>query len=77
MPTKNNNITVHKCIFGEQAKKVLEAINVISQKNSLSAGDTKAIILLAEVYDVLANPVQENHKLHQGIGSNTCHGECQ
>lgn len=69
MARKNNCISVHKCIFSEQARKVLEAINSISDSNSLSACDTKAIRLLTEVYDVLANPVQENDELLQGVGN--------
>ena len=61
MVIKNNQITVHKCIFEEQARKVKDAIKDITQKDSLSAGDTQAIRKLSEVYDVLSNPVQETN----------------
>lgn len=32
MALKNNQITIHKCIFSEQARKVKEAIYEISKK---------------------------------------------
>lgn len=60
MERKNNKITIHRCIFAEQARKVKEAIVEISKKDSLYASDTQAIRKLTEVYDVLSNPVQEN-----------------
>lgn len=63
MARKNNEITIHKCIFTEQAKKVKDAILEISKKDSLYASDTKAIRILTEVYDVLSNSVQENDGL--------------
>lgn len=65
MPGKDNNVTVHKCIFSEQARKVKEVINHITQKDSLSAGDTQAIRKLTEVYEVLSNPIRENDRLYQ------------
>ncbi len=67
---KNNQITVHKCIFEEQARKVKDAIRDITQKDSLSAGDTQAIRKLSEVYDVLSNPVQESCGLYQAVDRN-------
>ena len=42
------------------AEKVKEAIGLITEKDSLSAGDTKAIRILTDVYDILLNPVKEN-----------------
>lgn len=77
MAVKSNQITVHKCIFVEQARKVKDAISDISQKDSLSAGDTQAIRKLSEVYDVLSNPVEENRGLHRAVGSNGHHGVSQ
>lgn len=73
MALKNNQITIHKCIFSEQARKVKEAISEISKKDSLSASDTQAIRKLTEVYDVLSNPVQENDDLHLATDNN---GHC-
>lgn len=70
MALKNNQITVHKCIFSEQARKVKQAIAEISQKDSLCARDTQAIRKLTEVYDALSNPVQENNELFRGVGNN-------
>ena len=69
MAGKCNEITVHKCIFTEQARKVKDAISDISQKENLSAGDTQAIRKLSEVYDVLSNPVEENRGLHRAVDS--------
>lgn len=74
MALKNNQITIHKCIFSEQARKVKEAISEISKKDSLSASDTQAIRKLTEVYDVLSNPVQENDGLHLATDNN---GHCE
>lgn len=77
MTLKNNQITVHKCIFTEQAKKVKEAISEISKKDSLCAGDTQAIRKLTEVYDVLSNPVRENDGLRQATDNNGRHEASQ
>ena len=73
MARTNIQITVYKCIFTEQARKVKEAINDIIKKDSLSAGDTQAIRKLSEVYDVLSNPVEENRDLHLGVDSSGYH----
>lgn len=70
MARKNNEITIHRCIFAEQARKVKEAIVEISKKESLCASDTQAIRKLTEVYDVLSNPVQENDGLHLATDNN-------
>lgn len=68
MATINNNqVTIHKCIFSQQARKVKEAICDISQKESLSVGDTQAIRKLTEVYDVLSNPVEKNRDLYREV----------
>lgn len=70
MASPNREISIHKCIFAEQSKKVKEAMAYIIQKDSLSTGDTKAIKLLTEVYEVLINPVRENRLLHQEADNN-------
>lgn len=72
MAYKNNQVTVYRCIFENQARKVKEAINLISKKYSLSADDTKAIRELTEVYDALSNPVQENCGLYREVDNNGC-----
>ena len=77
MGRKNNQIIVHKCIFVEQARKVKEAISDITQKDSLSVGDTQAIRKLSEVYEVLSNPVGESRDLYRAVDSNSYHGVSQ
>lgn len=57
---RNNEIPVNKGIMKSMAEKVKEAIGFITEKDSLSAGDTKAIRILTDVYDILLNPVKEN-----------------
>lgn len=61
MARPNNEISVNKGILVATARKVKSVIGFITEKDSLSAGDTKAIRDLADVYDILANPVKENH----------------
>lgn len=70
MSKPNRNITIHKCFFAEQANKVKSVISEISQKDSLSAVDTKAIKILTSVYDSLANPVPEKYAHHQADCNN-------
>lgn len=60
MERRNNEIPVNKGIMKAMAEKVKEAIGLITEKDSLSAGDTKAIRILTDVYDILLNPVKEN-----------------
>ena len=55
MASPDRSITIHKCFFIEQASKVKTVISEILQKESLSAGDTKAIRV---------NPVPENYTHH-------------
>lgn len=64
MASPDRSITIHKCFFIEQASKVKTVISEILQKESLSAGDTKAIRVLTDVYDSLVNPVPENYTHH-------------
>ena len=73
MARKDNYISVHKCVFVEQAKKIKDAISNISEKDSLSIGDTQAIRKLTEVYEVLTSPVEEIHDSHPAVGSNDHH----
>lgn len=61
MARTTNEISVNKGILAVAAKKVKLVIGFITEKDSLSAEDTKAIRALADVYDILANPVEENH----------------
>lgn len=74
MGRPNRNISIHECFFAEQARKIKSAISEISQKNSLSAGDTKAIRVLTDVYDSLTNPAPENYE-HYQADCNNGHGE--
>ncbi len=73
MPRKNNEISVNKGILSVTAKKVKSAIGLIAEKDSLSAGDTKAIRALTDVYDILVNPVKENHVFLQEADKNNHH----
>ena len=70
MERTNNTITIHKCIFEEQNKKVIESIRLITEKDSLSINDTQAIRLLLDVCDVLSNPAARNDDLHQEVDNN-------
>lgn len=74
MASSDRSITIHKCFFIEQASKVKTVISEILQKKSLSAGDTKAIRVLTDVYDSLVNPVPENYVHHRADCSN---GHCE
>lgn len=74
MARPDNNISVHRCFFEIQLRKIKEVINEISKKDSLSAEDTQAIRGLTEVYDSLVNPVPENYAHHQA-DCNNGHGE--
>lgn len=71
MATKNNNVSLHKCFFELQSKKIKNVINRINQKDSLSIEDTQAIRELLEIYDSLSNPVEANTLLFQGVRKNT------
>ena len=72
MSRPNRNISIHKCFFAEQANKVKLAISEITQKDSLSAVDTKAIRILTDAYDSLTNPVPENYAHYQADCNNGC-----
>lgn len=73
MPRKNNEISVNRGILEATAKKVKSAIGLIAEKDSLSAGDTKAIRVLTDAYDILVNPVKENHVFLQEADKNNHH----
>ena len=77
MARPNNQIVVHKDLFREQAKKIKESINDITKKDSLSNEDTQAIRILTEVYDVLANPEEENREKYQVDCSSVCQSTFQ
>ncbi len=77
MPKPNRNITIHKWFFEEQARKIKAVILEISQKDSLSAVDTKAIRILTNVYDSLSNPHPEKYAHHQANCNNGHDGEVQ
>ena len=73
MARRNNEIPVNKGIVKTMAEKVKEAIGFITEKDSLSAGDTKAIRALTDAYDILVNPVKENHVFLQEADKNNHH----
>ncbi len=70
MGKPSRSVTIHECFFAEQARKVKSVISEISKKDSLSVFDTKAIRVLADVYDSLTNPVPENYAHHQADCNN-------
>lgn len=65
MGRPNKEITIHKCILENQASKVLSAISMLTEKDSLNGKDIQAIKILTEVYGSLINPIQEMSKLYQ------------
>ena len=65
MGRPNTEISIHKCILEHQAKKVLSAINMLTEKDSLNNRDIQAIQTLMEVYRSLVNPIQEMSRLYQ------------
>ena len=71
MARRNNEIPVNKGIMKSMAEKVKEAIGFITEKDSLSAGDTKAIRILTDVYDILLNPVKKNPVFSQDVSIKT------
>ena len=73
MSRQNNEIPVNKGIVKTMAEKVKEAIGFITEKDSLSAGDTKDIRVLTDVYDILLNPVKENPVFHQEADKSNYH----
>lgn len=73
MAKPNRELTIHRCILDCQAKKVLQVVNAISEKDSLNTCDIQAIRTLMDVYESLTNPIQEMKKLHQVNCSN---GHC-
>ncbi len=64
MARPDRSVVVHECFFEGQAKNVKTAISEIVKKDSLSAGDTKAVRILADVYDSLISLVPGNHAHH-------------
>lgn len=65
MARTNNEISVNKGVLDSAANMVKLGIRWMTEKDSLSAGDTEAIRILTNVYDILSNPVKENHAFHQ------------
>ncbi len=57
MARPHREIIIHKMFFEKQAKDVKTAILEIVKKDSLSAGDTKAVRILTDVYDSLSSLV--------------------
>lgn len=66
----DNTVPVNKGVLSALADKVKYSINCLTEKDSLSAGDTKAIRVLTDVYDILINPVKENHVFQQEADKN-------
>lgn len=73
MPRKNNEISVNRGILEATAKKVKSAIGFVVEKDNLSAGDTKAIRVLADTYDILVDFVKENPVFLQEADKNNHH----
>lgn len=65
MARTNNEVPVNKGVLDSAANMVKLAIKRMTEKDSLSAGDTEAIRILTNVYDILSNPVKENHVFQQ------------
>ncbi|WP_294785733.1 hypothetical protein [uncultured Eubacterium sp.] len=65
MARTNNEVPVNKGVLDSAANMLKLAIKRMTEKDSLSAGDTEAIRILTNVYDILSNPVKENHVFHQ------------
>ena len=65
MARTNNEVPVNKGVLDSAANMVKLGIRWMTEKDSLSAGDTEAIRILTNVYDILSNPVKENHVFHQ------------
>lgn len=70
MARTNNEISVNKGVLDSAANMVKLGIRWMTEKDSLSAGDTEAIRILTNVYDILSNPVKENHVFHQEADKN-------
>lgn len=73
MARTNNEISVNKGVLDSAANMVKLGIRWMTEKDSLSAGDTEAIRILTNVYDILSNPVKENHVFHQVADKNEHH----
>lgn len=65
MPRVNTLISAHYMLFQNNANEIKKAISLICQNESLSVGDTQAIRILTNVYEVLANPTQEMKRHYQ------------
>ena len=65
MARTNNEVPVNKGVLDSAANMLKLAIHWMTEKDSLSAGDTEAIRILTNVYDILSNPVKENHVFQQ------------
>lgn len=70
MARTNNEVSVNKGVLDSAANMVKLGIRWMTDKDSLSAGDTEAIRILTNVYDILSNPVKENHVFHQEADKN-------
>lgn len=70
MARTNNEVSVNKGVLDATAGMVKSVIKFITEKDSLSVGDTEAIRILTNVYDILFNPVKENHVFHQEADKN-------
>ena len=70
MARTNNEVSVNKGVLDATAGMVKSVIKFITEKDSLSVGDTEAIRILTNVYDILSNPVKENHVFHQEADKN-------
>lgn len=77
MASPNREISIHKCILDNQAKKVLFAVNVLSKKDSLNDCDIQAIKALVEVYESLTNPTREMNELLPAKSNSDCCEESQ
>lgn len=77
MARTEREISIHKCLFDNNAEKVKSAMEMILSENSPNVGSIQAVRGLTEVYEFLINPSLKNDELHQEVCSSGLREEFQ
>ncbi len=77
MARQEREVSIHKCLFDNNAEKVKRSMEMILSENSPNVGSIQAVRCLTEVYEFLINPSLKNDELHRAVGSSGCCEESQ
>lgn len=67
MARSEREISIHKCLFDNNAEKVKHSMEMILSENSPNVGSIQAVKCLTEVYEFLINPSLKNDELRQVV----------